>query len=226
MVYILYTIQLVGEKVQLCLTQQSCIIFIYSLNTRATQRANLFLFLYIAIVCGVITDHAPSCIIIIVWTHYNHTFEVAYNCVSLNKLHHCLNFDFCILYSYRPVGPPPGAGNSKVLSTSLPSSTHLDTSTASASPGIPTILSFGTVVWPLHLPSLTTFYLLHLGKFRLSCNINEILPPLLYIRCELLRYCCVYVLFHPQLPRRAQAVVVREPPRQSPLSPSPLSSPE
>ena len=41
--------------------------------------------------------------------------------------------DFC---SYRPVAPPAGAGNSKVLSTSLPSSTHLDPSSASASPGI------------------------------------------------------------------------------------------
>ncbi|CAI7994466.1 E3 ubiquitin-protein ligase TRIP12 [Geodia barretti] len=35
---------------------------------------------------------------------------------------------------YRPVVPPPGAGSSKVMSTSLPSSTHLATSTASASP--------------------------------------------------------------------------------------------
>ena len=120
------------------------------------------------------------------WTHYTNTFEVAYNCASRNKMHHCTYIMALVLtsvlYSYRPVVPPPGAGSSKVMSTSLPSSTHLATSTASASPGIPTILYFGAVVWPLHFAKFVPFLNFRCiwGKFRLSCNIYINLSPVVY----------------------------------------------
>ena len=135
--------------------------------THAQHNEQSYSYSCIATVCGAMTDHAPGCIII-VWSHYTHTFEVAYNCASRNKMHHCTYIMALVLtsvlYSYRPVVPPPGAGSSKVMSTSLPSSTHLATSTASASPGIYTNLWCCSLA--IELCQICAFlqFSLHLGK--------------------------------------------------------------